>query len=447
MNPPRPIPRLIAWASTAALAAMPALCWDPPTCTMKEPPSETLGDGTRLLGHLCSDWQWVGPNGVVHRFPGTSSRIIRMKVANRWQMVPVNGDVASSTEVVNLTSVQASDGAPIFLSTTDGTVGSVITTSAIYPKYKVLSVIYAPPGNGSSVTYGSGSSIGTSTTVSKAFSWELGLRAGLGSSAFLGLGHAKSVSSTNALAITCTESASKSWYGASDGIDHDQDVLEIWLNPAVNYTFTHQGEGTWSLVNHPGDPVTAQIGADVVTLTVGQLMGRAPITNEYLLARLRRDWPGGGALTGPGEGTDFHDIAKQNPFHAQQSDFSANAFLPDPGRFTLARCAKVNYAPRQGPLQMSAYSVGKETVKSQSRTFSKSYTVSAGGGFGLTDSIGLTASGSMTWTDSVEDRESQGVTCNAQLSVAQPPGDWQGPAEVVVYTDDLYGTFLFTYLK
>jgi hypothetical protein len=53
----------------------------------------------------------------------------------------------------------------------------------------------------------------------------------------------------------------------------------------------------------------------------------------------------------------------------------------------------------------------------------------------------------MTWTNTYIQNSSRSESNSADLLIVQPPPTWQGPTGVVVYTDNLYGTFLFTYAQ
>ncbi|WP_306600485.1 hypothetical protein [Geothrix sp. 21YS21S-2] len=294
--------------------------------------------------------------------------------------------------------------------------------------------------------------MGTTSSISQTFSGAFNLSASLGGEDvknFATLGAGWSTSTTDSRSITMSNNLStlNRWTGTSEGINHDQDVLEVWLNPAVELSFTSSNEASWRLMNHPGDPLSATVGANVVHLTVAQLLGKEPITNEHLLARLKREWPGGGALTGPGTDSDFHAIAKQNPYHAIGSDFMGNTFVPDPNRFSLTNLRSVDYSPASGVVHTSSLMVQNEGIETKGNSIVSSYSVSAAMGAGLTKFFGITANKSWTWTDEITTSRTVTNSSHAELSVPQPGNDWRGPTHIAVYTDTLYGSFLFTYLR
>jgi len=349
----RPVLLLMAMSHASYSLAQ---SWNTPTCTQTVTyagPSQG-GRPPLFVINKYSDWKWVDPAGVTHTFPGTS--------ATKYYNGAHYGIASAGPNpvVTDLGKVQASDGSPVFLSTVNGGTGVVKVKGSIYPKYKVLSVIYAPPGNGSTVNYSTGSGWGTVSTIGHSFSNAIDLTAQIGNSGMpwagsIGMGWSETIANEKSISITNSSAANSQFSNSTDGIDHNQDIIEIWLNPAIDLTHSSSAQASWTLTNNPGDPNNAVVGANVVSLTVAQLMGRAPIDNPYLIAQFKRDWPGGGPLTGPGTDTDFHNIAQQDPYYALGIDFSANTFTPDPARFTLAKCPKIHYEPSGSVMQSSGY--------------------------------------------------------------------------------------------
>jgi hypothetical protein len=120
-------------------------------------------------------------------------------------------------------------------------------TGTVTPKYYVLTVVYAPPGtNGgkstSSVTYGSGSTEGSTVSSSDGFkqSDTLTVTASAGilgtseDQAGVSLGYTNNSTNTKSVDIKITGTSEINDPGpASDGINHDHDLIYLWLNPAV----------------------------------------------------------------------------------------------------------------------------------------------------------------------------------------------------------------------
>jgi len=123
----------------------------------------------------------------------------------------------------------------------------------IFPKYQVLGVVYAPPGSASSVTYGSSKMVGstnsivtatsadnvTSTSYTTGFSL-FGLGTSVTNTTSDGWGTANtssksySVQTTTGNAVTTMGPVSSSL-----GVNHDNDIIYIWLNPVAMVSVTN----------------------------------------------------------------------------------------------------------------------------------------------------------------------------------------------------------------
>jgi len=106
----------------------------------------------------------------------------------------------------------------------------------VFPKAKLVSILYMPPGNKSTVGYSSTSSTGTTDTVTESFSSTTtqGLTFSLGGFSIGGtvsITNSSSTSTTDMTTIQNTESTT--WSTSGDPIDHTQDVLTLWLNPQI----------------------------------------------------------------------------------------------------------------------------------------------------------------------------------------------------------------------
>jgi len=126
------------------------------------------------------------------------------------------------------------------------------------PKYQVLTVVYAPPGSASSVTYsnsessGSTESISTQTTSSVSESIEFGLQwetpwSGGSITDTISTGWGTQNSNGTSISIASTQGNSVATAGpvsSSLGVNHDNDVIYILLNPVVDTTASGPGTGT-----------------------------------------------------------------------------------------------------------------------------------------------------------------------------------------------------------
>jgi len=123
----------------------------------------------------------------------------------------------------------------------------------IFPKYIVMGVVYAPPGAASNVTYGGSTQVGSTDAFSNT---------GTGSNTnttsttsgfnFLGIFGAsdtytttnewtEAINTNSSIAVQSTQNNSISTMGpisSSLGVNHDNDVIYIWLNPVVTTEVT-----------------------------------------------------------------------------------------------------------------------------------------------------------------------------------------------------------------
>ena len=135
-------------------------------------------------------------------------------------------------------------------------------------KYKVMGVVYAPPGAASSVTYGNSTLVGSTDTLSftKSTTHETNLTVNV----TVGIpffGATTSYSNTDgwtdsnvngtSVAIQTQTGNSVATMGpisSSLGVDHDNDVIYLWLNPVLQGTATTMPtqSGTSTLLNWTG---------------------------------------------------------------------------------------------------------------------------------------------------------------------------------------------------
>ena len=123
-----------------------------------------------------------------------------------------------------------------------------------FPKYKVMGVVYAPPGSASSVSYGNSNLVGSTDTMSTTnsntntssitVSVQSGINlgpwgGGVNASYTTDSSWTSSVQNSSSLSIQTTTGNSIATMGpisSSLGVDHDNDVIYIWLNPVLTGT-------------------------------------------------------------------------------------------------------------------------------------------------------------------------------------------------------------------
>jgi hypothetical protein len=126
------------------------------------------------------------------------------------------------------------------------------------PKYEVLTVVYAPPGSASSVTYGNSSLVGSSnsfvtsnsSTVTESTSTTTGFSLfGFGSSTTTtdNSGWTDAYQNSSSLSVQTTNGNSVTTSGpvsSALGVNHDNDVIYIWLNPVVMASAPNANQST-----------------------------------------------------------------------------------------------------------------------------------------------------------------------------------------------------------
>jgi len=326
-------------------------------------------------------------------------------------------------------------------------------SGSVLPKYQILSVYYAPPGAKSNVTYGSSYTQSTTTSVSNSFSVANQVSVGVneigvaGNSGTVAVGWSQSSTNSNSLSMSTTTSQSLEIPGPSssqNGIDHTQDVIYVWLNPALTVDVI------------PGAPVPIEVaavnydstdpdqGLDVYPLSVGDLQalaaGGSPAGVD--MTRLARSWSLTGALTP----ADYQGILAADPFATNASFNPATS-----NRFDSLE-QPINYTPAGSggqpitTIYNSSYST--TSTAGQSATDSHSVEVSVSGSIPITSAdidVDLKAQTTWTWTNmwSSTQTSTAGQTANFSIVSPLPTDGYTGPTSIGVYKDNVYGTFMF----
>lgn len=332
-------------------------------------------------------------------------------------------------------------------------------TGAIFPKYYILGLVYAPPGctstsalkcsTQSSVDYQASSSMGTKVSMENAFSKtfddKVDVSVGVKDAGSIGAsvsgGYQNTSSDSKSQTITKGQSLDIKATGNGDGIDHDQDLFILLLNPAVAVRENTQ------VVNNQCGPtvvswymgVSGSSGHEALyTIPVGWLKNPSsmPANVVYQLQTLLKF-----------TNDDYQTILAQDPFANGSTTIDSN-------RFTLTTYS-FPYIPTQ---QLSDCNNGvcscttfADTLKNEFQTdvgskyqdqYSLGFSESAGFDIGVL-SIKNQSDQKFTWTSTSTNDATTDSSQSALAAVMCPSSNYQGPTNMDVYWDKLFGSFMF----
>ncbi|MEX2962291.1 hypothetical protein [Microbulbifer sp. TYP-18] len=325
---------------------------------------------------------------------------------------------------------------------TNGFFGPCITpppeeyTGDVVPKYKVLTVVYAPPGtqgggSSSSVNYGLSSSLGSTVSASNSFnnSYSVSVTASggvLGSGGSIGGSWGFGVNSMNSESMDIKKSASLSISRAGpsvDGIDHNRDQIWLWLGPKVNMTMTPNA-GEWTIDN-------SEV-MDLQYVYVGWLKNPSqmpPGVTDRLEAY--------GITT-----ADYPEILKANPLADPSIPLDTNRYKSVYTTFPY----EPPYAAND-PVSTLSFTATFGQTSSSSSSVTNQYTVgmtqSGSVGFENLFTLNISQQSKWTWTDSDTRANSSGTSESASVTVGGPSFGYTGPTAMQVYYDVIYKTFAF----
>jgi hypothetical protein len=353
----------------------------------------------------------------------------------------------------------------------------------VNPKYMILGVLYAPPGNRSSVSYNNNTVVGSTTSVSDSFqnaanvtltmSSDINIFGfGVSETSTASYGYTQQSENSSSVAINQTNSKITGLAGFSDpnyGVNHDYDQIVVWLNPILKFRAgtnrIHWTGFAWDL-NDPAHP-----DMDVIHVPVGCLNGHfsaphamAPTCQAIISGPLARTWAqtnvdgSGPGLTGtapciPGSGTDLCNLLAADPF--SDPTYALTPAPPDyltsaDGRFTACHNSLCQQTIAYQPYITNSYSEGYSTTATQGQSAIRTYSVGWSLDRGLKFSVfdynftgNLKYSQTLTWRHQFSKSTNNSNAQVSQFSIIGPDPGYAGPMQFVVYQDNLYGTFVF----
>jgi hypothetical protein len=384
-------------------------------------------------------------------------------------------------------------------------------TGVINPKYIVIGLTYAPPGPSSYVSYQNTVYVGNTTQIDKSFgtgqevkvsvSGVLGIPGWLAGAAATQTGTSTTgFTQTNDYqnTVTVTGQTSNSWHtaGTPDAfapVNHDYDLIWVWLNPLVVLTVDANQPDALPVWNGYAYNMDDQAnggpqGMDIWPVPVGCLNNDFTATQcQETSQKLARTWatneyfPNGDvpALTQ----ADYNQILTFDPFatiNGVASNYAIQLDGNSPGTTLDGRYTQATTAPSAGTiggqLENIPYPQALPGGSAPSDTYTTTYSNSTAdshtatnqttqsfsvedsykGHFFFADaSYSITVTGTLTWINksmtSITNTQTQTDTAYIQGPPCGTPyctPTYSGiapaqPANFNVYQDNLFGTFMF----
>lgn len=361
------------------------------------------------------------------------------------------------------------------------------TTGTIEPKYVVLTVTYAPPGSGSSVTYSNSTMLGTSLSLSNSFTNTtsqttsggggikfsiFGISIGGGGSATSSNQFTQETDSSSSFAVNQTATLSTVVPGpasSAQGLNHDVDLIWIWLNPVLNFSMSSSNVLTWTGFSFDlRDPVGEM---DVIGIPVAFLNGHQAMPANIADVLARRWAPrvvctvgssgcGADGTADPGlTAADLAAILEADPFSnpSYVINIPAGSSCTADARFCRTTNQNLLFSPPPagGQPTTQSFSMVHQTTATEGQgasdtrqtQFSTDLNASASF-FIFSFNADLKSQNTLVWTNKWSTTSTQQVGQTAALTVKGPAStdNYTGPVEFEVFQDNIYGTFMFGFI-
>jgi hypothetical protein len=304
------------------------------------------------------------------------------------------------------------------------------------PQYKVLTVVYAPPGrqggnSPSLVSYESGSSWGSSTSVTDAFREQYSVTATVSAGILgtnqggVGFSFGRNFVDTSTTDIRKTASTTIQSPGpAVDGIDHDRDQIWLWLSPVLEVSLPSDSHIEWEVDDSV--PMILQF------VYVGWLKNPSSMP-----ANVRQTLENHGITP-----AEYPAILQADPFASGPIPVDTNRYKPLNTTFP--------YEPPFAPGDptptlsfLSTYSSSDVSSSSVANEYSPSVFLEGEVSWIQIVKLKLKSELKWTWTDTKSMTSSTGTSETARVTVGGPSFAYSGPTNMAVYYDVLYKSFLF----
>ena len=353
----------------------------------------------------------------------------------------------------------------------------------IGPKYIVVTVTYAPPGSLSTVSYMNSTMLGNSVSVSNSFSNDVSLNASI-TTGFSIFGFGATATSTASTELTQETDSSSSVAvnetattgtivpgpaSSAVGLDHDEDIIWVWLNPVLHFVVNSDTSFTWTGFGFDINDPTGN--TDILGIPVKFLNGHAPMPANVADVLARRWAPpvtcsittdptcGPDGTDSPGlNANDLAAILATDPFSNSSYviDIPTGSSCTVDGRFCRTTNQNMQYSPPPpgGQPITQTFSAVHQATATQGQSASTTYKVgfssqfSASAGFLAKIQAKLTVADTLSWTNKWSSTSTQQVGQTAAVSVTGPStaDNYTGPVEFNVFQDNIYGTFMFGFI-
>jgi hypothetical protein len=293
------------------------------------------------------------------------------------------------------------------------------SSGQVFPAYTVITLMYAPPGTGSQVVYGTGSTTGSSTEVKHMF--KNGVTAGSVGDVEIEAGFAFGVATGGVWETHKEANKTISLTSQIDKLNHEKDTFMVWVNPAMTINWAKPAEVTMQYAPRGGQAMK------VVSLTVAELRdpSKIPASKQADLAHFQP--------------SDYQHILKLDPLA------SPGAKL-DPKRYTLESSIQLDGPDHpKDPIIGAGFELSSEDSSGELGGFTTETTTSVAFStkfslFGLFEE-GMRFGTSLEWDVEKATSDTKGTKQTATASLMTPTVERHDIYDV--YYDELYKTFAF----
>jgi hypothetical protein len=316
--------------------------------------------------------------------------------------------------------------------------------------YVLVTVIYAPPGNNSTVNYLSGRTMGIQHQIQVQTTGGFGTQVQVPGVQYSG-SYMVGDATGNGTTDSTTMEVGQGVQSKADAIDHAKDQYWIWTNAAA--TIHVRATSASALGNVTGGYLPPYGGSmSVVPINMDELAGVVPISDPStqqalagLSAAQRESFLRSNPYYNPVHGQNTHrcTIVKDQQFCSKQPLVNPTPFI-DPKRFALLSMSPITVrGPTGGNIPLLPFDTNQSNTHQDITGFARKTTGSlwAGDAFGFIENA--SAYGGIQWEDDYtsQDTTTTGTVTDAQGNLSSTTPCWVNTVNVM--WDAMFGTYLF----